>query len=185
MSAIEAVEAALEASQVEKIAADVGLIEAQTRADAANDAAGRLLIAVAALRGEDTVAVEISKLEPLDDPPAQGHLLNKADYPPITPPEGNLPAIALPGDPAPPAAAITEGNHPTAIQSMTPQQFDAHRLKQQRAAKKAEIAANPLGHMKCPGCGSVGDMHDTITTAPSGATVRMMACSKCNNQILQ
>ena len=68
--------------------------------------------------------------------------------------------------------------------AMTPEQFEAERKRKQRQRQKQEIADNPLGHLKCPGCGVVGKMTDQIMTTKGGGTVRMLACGGCGNQQL-
>jgi len=70
------------------------------------------------------------------------------------------------------------------IHEMTPEQFDAERKRKQRAKEKAAQANNPLAHVKCGGCGTAGTLVDQMVQAPSGATIRMMTCTKCNNQIM-
>ncbi|KKM77738.1 hypothetical protein LCGC14_1366940 [marine sediment metagenome] len=68
--------------------------------------------------------------------------------------------------------------------AMTPEQFDAERKRNQRRRQKEEIENNPLGHLKCPGCGEVGKMTDQVMTTKGGGTVRMLACGGCGNQQL-
>ncbi len=89
--------------------------------------------------------------------------LKKEDYPPI----------------APPVSAERK-----VMQDMTPEQFDAERKRKQRAREKEEIANNPLGHLKCPGCGDVGKLTDAVMTTKGGGTVRMLTCGGCGNQQL-
>lgn len=55
--------------------------------------------------------------------------------------------------------------------------------KQERKAPKTK-SNNPLADVKCQGCGSIGTMVEDLVAAPSGATVRMLVCNKCNNQVL-
>ena len=71
-----------------------------------------------------------------------------------------------------------------AIQELTSEQFDAERKRRQRKREKEVQDNNPLAHLKCAGCGTLGTLVDTVTQAPSGAPVRMMVCSKCNNQVM-
>ncbi len=67
---------------------------------------------------------------------------------------------------------------------ISPEEFDKQR-KQRQKKRQAEIdAANPLAHVRCGGCGVTGKMNDTIMQAASGATIRMMVCSGCNNQVM-
>ena len=70
------------------------------------------------------------------------------------------------------------------IHEMTPEEFDAERKRKQRAREKENQANNPLAGVKCQGCGQLGTMADTIIQAPSGATVRMMVCGSCGNQVM-
>ena len=98
-------------------------------------------------------------------------------------------AVAALAGESPPATPPTGEHSPEVveergIQDLSPEEFDAQRKKKQRAREKELKDNNPLAHIKCAGCGVVGDMVDTITQAPSGAPIRMMVCSKCNNQIM-
>ena len=98
-------------------------------------------------------------------------------------------AVAALSGESPPATPPTGEHSPgvveeRGIQDLSPEEFDAQRKKKQRAREKELKDNNPLAHIKCAGCGVVGDMVDTITQAPSGAPIRMMVCSKCNNQIM-
>ena len=70
------------------------------------------------------------------------------------------------------------------LQDLSPEEFDAQRKKNQRRREKEVQDNNPLAHLKCAGCGTLGTLVDTVTQAPSGAPVRMMVCSKCNNQVM-
>lgn len=98
-------------------------------------------------------------------------------------------AVAALAGESPPATPPTGEESPEVveergIQDLSPEEFDAQRKKKQRAREKELKDNNPLAHIKCAGCGVVGSMVDTITQAPSGATIRMMVCSSCNNQVM-
>ena len=95
--------------------------------------------------------------------------------------------------PSPPTAAceskadiIIDSNDER--RNLSYEEFEADRKVRQRQAKrdakKAAEANNPYAHLKCNGCGRTGSLQDTVMRAPSGATVRMMVCSGCNNQIM-
>ena len=139
---IEQMQEASESAQTELALADIALMEATARQQAAYEAASRLEAAVAALSGEKPRAVE------------------------------------------PPAQQAPKG----AIHDLSSEEFDAERLRKQKerekARRKEEEENNPYFHVKCSGCGRTGTMQDTIQQAPSGATVRMMVCYKCNNQVM-
>ncbi len=79
-----------------------------------------------------------------------------------------------------------EGSTPSRRTSpdLTPEEFDAERKRKQRAREKEEIANNPLGHLKCPGCGVAGKITDSVMTTKGGGTVRMLICGGCGNQQL-
>ena len=68
--------------------------------------------------------------------------------------------------------------------TLTPKEFDAARKKRQRAKEKKDLENNPLAHIKCAGCGVTGHMADNTIQTKNGATVRMMVCGKCSNQVL-
>ena len=74
------------------------------------------------------------------------------------------------------------------IHEMTPEEFDAERKRKQRQRQKEldaeNLANNPYALVPCGGCGTKGSLRDSFITAPSGAQVRMLVCSKCNNQIM-
>ena len=98
-------------------------------------------------------------------------------------------AVAALSGESPPATPPTDEKSPgvaeeRGIQDLSPEEFDAQRKKKQRSREKELRDNNPLAHIKCAGCGVVGSMVDTITQAPSGATIRMMVCSSCNNQVM-
>ena len=68
--------------------------------------------------------------------------------------------------------------------AMSPEEFEAERKRKLRRREKEEIENNPLGHLKCPGCGVAGKMTDQLMTTKGGGTVRMLACGQCGNQQL-
>jgi len=147
-------EAALETAQTELAVADIALMEATARQQVAQEAASRLQSAVAALGG-------------------------KAPAEPAVPTIPEATALS--------ANQVLENAHGD-IHELTPEEFDAERKRKQRVRDKErrqeEMANNPLAHVKCSGCGRQGTMQDTVMQAPSGATVRMMVCYKCNNQVM-
>lgn len=157
---LEQMKVALETAQTELAGADIALMEATALQQAAFDTAMRLEAAVAALGGAKTPAAEHSAPQVVSDGSVSG------DY------------VEVPNT----------GTGTAGIHDLTPEEFDAERLRKQRKRdkeRKAEaLANNPLAHLKCSGCGRVGTMQDTMMQAPSGATVRMMVCFKCNNQIM-
>ncbi len=67
---------------------------------------------------------------------------------------------------------------------MSPEEFDKQRRKRLRAKEAEEKANNPLGHVKCPGCGTEGSMQEQMIQTPSGMPLRMLVCGKCNNQLM-
>lgn len=159
MEALEVLSNSLEAAQDELTIAELALIEATARAEAAREAQARLKSAVAALSGEP--------------PPA-------ADRIPVETTIGVATAENTP-------IGYEDTPIPTdrkAAADMTPEEFDAERKRKQRLRKKEEQANNPYAHIKCSGCGSMGTMDDVILQAPSGAPVRMMVCNSCSNQVM-
>jgi hypothetical protein len=159
---LAALREAQQEAQTEKVAADIALIEATARSSQANEAATRLDSAVAALTGEIPVR-----------PPSQPLIIED------TRTGESITGTPVPGD-------VITGQD--ARRDMTPEEFDADRVQRQRKARrKAKLEAeanNPYSHLKCSGCGTLGTLNDTVMQAPSGATVRMMVCSGCNNQIM-
>ncbi len=108
-----------------------------------------------------TVAVAALKGETMVEPPA----------PEVLP----KPLAKLPeGDPSYDDRAATA--------AMSEEEFDAHRKRRQRARQKELDADNPFAQFKCKGCGALGTSSEQIITAPSGAPVRLIACSACGNQ---
>lgn len=83
-----------------------------------------------------------------------------------------------------PVSAPTESANPD-IHEMTPEEFDKERRRKQRQKEAEERAANPYGEVPCGGCGTKGTLQDSFITAPSGVQLRMLVCTKCNNQIMQ
>ena len=144
--------------QTELAGAEIVLLEATANAGALREEARRLEAAVAVLSGEPPAAAPISvvaqEVEQLSDTQQV--------------------------DGSPPSR--------TTMQELSPEEFDAERKRTQRQRDKErkaeELANNPLAHIKCSGCGRTGTMQDTVMQAPSGATVRMMVCYKCNNQVM-
>ena len=67
---------------------------------------------------------------------------------------------------------------------LSAEEFDAERKRRQRKKDKKAQENNPLAHLRCAGCGSTGSMIENILQAPSGAPVRMLMCTSCNNQQL-
>ena len=141
----EAAELALEASLNDLAGSEIRLMEATAHAQKAREAADRLRLAVAALKGETAAICSKEQLIP--------------DKQPLT------------ADRAEAAA-------------MTPEQFEAERKRKQRSREKEEIENNPLGHLKCPGCGVAGKMTDSTMTTKGGGVVRMLICGGCGNQQL-
>ena len=156
-----ALDKSLHEAQNELAGAEIALLEATARAEEARDASLRLKAAVAALSGEPPPAADAPR----------GESENVIDFLDRTSGDGS-------------SSADRSDKERAAAADMTPEEFDAQRKKRQRAREKELKDNNPLAHIKCAGCGVVGDMVDTITQAPSGATIRMMVCSSCNNQVM-
>ncbi len=104
----------------------------------------------------------------------------RGESPPATP--SNVPLHGADSDSKPDNGGSTPSR--AANQELTAEEFDKDRKRRQRKREKEIQENNPLAHVKCAGCGELGSMVDTIQQAPSGATVRMMVCSCCNNQIM-
>ncbi len=159
MEALEVLSNSLDAAQNELTGAEIALIEATARAEAAREAQARLKSAVAALSGEPPPAAAPVAVETvIGVATAEDTLIGAEDTP-------------IPSD-------------RTAAADMTPEEFDAERKRKQRLRKREEMANNPFAHIKCSGCGQMGTMADVIMQAPSGAPVRMMVCGSCNNQVM-
>ena len=79
-----------------------------------------------------------------------------------------------------------EGSSPSRrpIQDLSPEEFDKQRKRKQRAREKEAQANNPLAHLKCTGCGLLGTLVPQMITTPGGATVQMLSCSSCGNQVI-
>ena len=99
---------------------------------------------------------------------------------------------ALKGEP--PSAALTpstegaiegKSSQRSETAQLSAEEFDKERKRRQRKRQKELDAENPLAHVKCSGCGVLGSLVETYLQAPSGAPVRMLVCSKCNNQLIQ
>lgn len=154
-----ALDKALHEAQNELAGAEIALLEATARAEDARGEASRLEAAVLALKGQTpAVSAEVAALS------------------------GEPPAAAVNDRVATPAE-VTESQRPD-IQDLSPEEFDKQRKRKQRAREKEIQDNNPLAHISCTGCGAVGKMVDSVITAPSGAIVRMMVCSSCNNQVM-
>jgi hypothetical protein len=67
---------------------------------------------------------------------------------------------------------------------LSPEEFDKQRRQRQNAREREEQANNPLAHVKCSGCGTLGSMQEQMVQTPSGMPLRMLVCTKCNNQIM-
>ena len=151
-----ALDKSLHEAQNELAGAEIALLEATARAKEAREASLRLKAAVLALKGETpAVPAEVAALS--------------GESPPATEPTATK---RLPRE------------EERGLQDLSPEEFDAQRKKKQRRREKEVQDNNPLAHLKCAGCGTVGTLVDTVTQAPSGAPVRMMVCSKCNNQVM-
>ena len=167
---IEAVLAAEHAeAQTELAHAELALIEATARADVAREASQRLEAACAALRGE----IPVGPPATVDKGWSEGE---------TTPLPEQLPSIPLsaPQEPGIPARTAER----EAAAEMSPEEFDKERRRKQRKREKAEIANNPLGHLKCPGCGEVGHMTEQIITTEKGGVIKALVCGKCGNQAI-
>jgi hypothetical protein len=149
----------LEKAQTELALAEVAFIEATARVESAREAAARLVAAVAALNGETPVGPSAT----FED---QGKSAERPDH---TPPE------AYPADRPPERAEAA---------AMSPEEFDKERIRRQRAREKEQIANNPLGHLKCPGCGVQGKMNEQVVTTPKGGVIKALVCGGCGNQAI-
>lgn len=110
--------------------------------------------------------------------------------------EGAVAALTVEKPPAEPAAhlpvpeegEIIQPSDREAAKQMSQEEFDAERRRKQnqrrRIAEKEAMENNPYAHIKCSGCGRLGTLQDQVVQAPSGATVKMMVCHRCNNQIM-
>lgn len=83
--------------------------------------------------------------------------------------------------PATPAESAPAGD----IHEMSPEEFEAQRKRKQRQREKELQAQSPYAEVPCGGCGTKGSLQDSFVTAPSGAQLRMLVCTKCNNQMMQ
>ena len=99
---------------------------------------------------------------------------------------------ALSGEPrAEPSAPVRENaendtqgtqNGAKDTQKLSPEEFDAQRLKKQRRKEKKRLENDPLAHIKCAGCGVAGSTVEQYIRTPAGGTMKVLACTKCNNQ---
>lgn len=146
--------------QTELAEAEIALLESTARAEALRDEVWKLDAAVAALSGE----------KPPAEPTAQNSgIAQEVERDPDTiEVEGSTPSSATSG-----------------IHEMSAEEFDKERKRRQRSKQKELDAANPYSEVPCGGCGTKGSLNDSFVTAPSGASIRMLVCSKCNNQIMQ
>lgn len=71
-----------------------------------------------------------------------------------------------------------------AMAELSPEEFDEQRKRKQKQRKQDEIDNNPHGTMKCPGCGVIGQMAESVLTTAGGGSVRMLVCGNCRNQQL-
>ncbi len=152
---LEALTEARNRAQTELASAEIVLLEASAAAGTLREEVDRLKAAVAALSGEAPA-----------EPPV---LLYD-----LTAPEKGL--------------MSSEEFDRRSTAELSPEEFDKQRIARQKAAKKARLAEeeanNPLFHLKCSGCGRSGKIFETMMQAPSGATIRMMVCAGCNNQMM-
>jgi hypothetical protein len=152
-------------AQTELGDAEIALLEATARAEVAREAAQRLVAACAALRGEIPVGPSATVVTHGNNPPAldgspEVHELMKESLS------------------APVSAERAEAA------AMSPEEFDKERRRKQRKREKEEIANNPLGHLKCPGCGEIGHMTEQIITTEKGGVIKALICGKCGNQAI-
>lgn len=143
-------------AQNELAQAEIALLQSTAAAEVLREEVHRLNSAVAALSGEKAPA----------DPSGRTHVT-----------KGDVRDEVIPED-------APHGD----IHEMTPEEFDAERKRKQRARQKEidaeNLANNPYATVPCGGCGTKGSLQDSFITAPSGAQVRMLVCTKCNNQIM-
>ncbi len=164
MDVRETVQSAYDSAQSELVAAEIALVEATAGAQEARASASRLEAAVAALDGVPLLA------EAQKDVKTDG----KAPYKPDMSPRGEEESI------------ITYLDRTSSVDpNETSEEFDKRRKKRQKAREKERIAENPLGHLKCSGCGTLGSLYQSVVTAPSGAPINMIICEKCGNQAIQ
>lgn len=89
-------------------------------------------------------------------------------------------------EPETPIPAPVPGRSPEreAMAELSQEDFDKERKRKQRMARKEQIANNPLGHLKCPGCGETGNMTEQIVTTPKGGVIKALICGDCGNQAI-
>ena len=149
-------------AQIELASAEIVLLEASAAAGTLREEVSRLEAAVLALKGQTPALAEVAALSGVEPPaPLQDTQIG---------------------------AESTQSGDRAAAAELSPEEFDVERKRKQRVARKRqkeeELANNPLAHVKCSGCGRTGTMQDVLKQAPSGATVRMLVCYKCNNQVM-
>lgn len=156
---LEALTEALDTAQDELAQAEIALLQSTAVAETLRDEVAKLGAAVAALSGE----------KPPADPPKDSAVAQEVERLSDTQEVG--------------------GSNPSgatkSIHEMTPEEFDKERRRKQRQKQKEAEANNPYAQLPCGGCGTKGSMQDSFVTAPSGASIRMLVCSKCNNQVMQ
>jgi len=155
----------LETAQTELAHAELALLEATARVTLARESAGRLAAACAALRGEIP-----------GGPPATPQITGlDAD-------NGNIAEVI--DQNIHEALSAPKSAERAAAAEMSPEEFDKQRKRKQRAREKERIANNPLGHLKCPGCGETGHMSEQIVTTAKGGAIKALICGKCGNQAI-
>ena len=155
----------LESAQAELARAELALLEATARAATARDAASRLEAAVAALNGEIPVGPSATQQISVLD----------AD-------NGNVAEVI--DQNVHEALSAQQSVERAAAAAMSPEEFDKQRKRKQRQREKEQIANNPLGHLKCPGCGELGHMTEEIITTAKGGVIKALICGKCGNQAI-
>jgi len=169
---VSILDAPLEEAQTELALAELALLEATARAEAARDAAQRLSAAVAALNGENPVG-------PSATPQISGLDADNGNVAELVDQEVHT-RLSAPQEPDNPARTAER----EAAAAMSPEEFDKERKRKQRRARKEQIANNPLGHLKCPGCGETGNMTEQIVTTPKGGVIKALCCGDCGNQAI-
>ena len=156
---LEALTEVRDSAQIELVSAELVLLEASAGAAKLRDEVSRLDAAVLALKGETPEVAALFGESPPSEANSEGATTGRR--------------AGVPSDPPP---------------VLTSEEFAAESKRKQRKARKRqkeeELANNPLANVRCSGCGRVGKMFDTVVQAPSGATVRMMVCTGCNNQVM-
>jgi len=152
-------------AQNELAAAEIAFIEATARVEGAREADSRLSAALAALNGEipggPPATPQISGLDA-----DNGNIAEVID-------QNVHESLSAPRSAEREAAA-----------GMSPEEFEKERKRKQRKREKEQIANNPLGHLKCPGCGEIGHMSEQIITTAKGGVIKALICGKCGNQAI-